>query len=721
MKIFTYSSLAAILAASALSLEASAVKPNDKLTFNLDNYRYRVESKSVFHNKHALALAKAAGQAEDGTFQNPVPATSITGMSNMGSIDAPNGEIWYYTADLKYEIIPPHDNVMYEDRILQEYTYNIYDSQFKPIGTIKDQMEYRESEHRVVMCEITPVATRNFFNTTNDVEIIVGLSINAEEGYNHYRSLVYTLNGEKNTDGFDKPIMEFDNLVSDVVEGPLSNDGTDNFYITFMTENSLDDISDDSSFWEMLMSRKVDINIYGRATATSNGPRKIFTTDMRLLQAPGDQENIPCLISLNHNGQVYYCHSYYKEPFYNQYDDPITAELTQRENNSLVIDLYTANENGLTLYSTTEIPAPLDPMDVDGEPTALFSYYSVGSLRYRDDILFDAPGLVSGKPDYIITRGNYRISTDSTIDSYFTYNNNGQLKNTLALYAQSTIAMEDIKGFEPQQMFVTEDAFGALFKFVDLYSGATTTEIEQNYYWDDYSEPEPLMVNMARTPVGNSYQYVVELRFPTVDEQENDIMRFAWIKRDGQLDHFDRVNMGKNVMYAQSYLSKDALQPHAYSTSDETCYMMLIKRGVAGEANVEELLIAEKVTDKNPFGKDLLLIGPDENGILSGIYPEFGENACLQVYRYDTQKSLGSLSIYKLPLDSQAGVSDITNDADSAITVNGTTITANGTIQVYTTAGVLAATADGTIDIARLGAGLYVVVANGKAHKILVK
>lgn len=722
MKIFTYSSLAAILAASAISFEASAIKPNDKPAFNLDNYRYRVESKSVFHNNRALALAKAAAeQSEDGSFQNPTPALSINGVNTIGSIDAPNGETWYYTADLQYEIIPPHDNIMYEDRILQEYAFNIFDSEFKPIGTIKDKMEYRGSEHRVVACDLTPVATRNFFNTSNDIELIVGLSINAEVGYNHYRSVIYTLNGQKDSEGFDKPIMEMEDLVGDVVEGPKSSDGSDNFYISFLRETSMEDISDETSFWEMLMQQKVNIEVYGRATANSNGPRKIFNTEMRLLQAPGDQENIPCIMSLTHNGQVYFCLSYYKEPFYNQYDDPITAELTQRENNSLVINLYTADENGLTPYSTTEIPAPLDPMEVDGEPTALFSYYSVGNLRYRDDILFDAPGVNGGKPDFIITRGNYRISTDSTIDSYFTYNNNGTQKNVLALYAQSAAPMEDIKGFEPQQMFVMEDAFGIIFKFVDLYSGQTKAEIEQTLYLDDYSDPEPLMANVARTPVGDSYQYVFELRYPTVDEQENDIMRFAWIKPNGQVDHFDRVNMGKNVMYAQSFLSRDALQPHAYSTSDETCYMLLIKRGVAGEANIEELLVAEKITEENPLGKDLLLIGPNENGILSGIYPEFGENACLQVYRYDSQNSLGSLDIYKLPLNAQAGVSDITGDTDSDITVNGTTIMANGKIQVYTTAGILAASAEDTVDIASLGAGLYVVVANGKAHKILVK
>ena len=180
-----------------------------------------------------------------------------------------------------------------------------------------------------------------------------------------------------------------------------------------------------------------------------------------ILQYPGDQESVSPMISVCRGDDVYFMMQKYKEPFYNRYDDPINAELTQREGNSLLIEIFKATEDGVKQTSTTEIPVVLDPMpNSQGDPTSLFSYFCVGNLRYREDILFDVPGTAEGKPDFIITRTNYQPSSDGTVNSYFTYKNDGTLKNTLSVYSAGSRAMGDIDGFEPQQMFLKRDAYG---------------------------------------------------------------------------------------------------------------------------------------------------------------------------------------------------------------------------------------------------------------------
>ncbi|MDE6338747.1 MAG: hypothetical protein K2K97_03035 [Muribaculaceae bacterium] len=693
--------------------------------FDLAKFRYKVESPSVFHNNNAKEIERINAMISPATraasIENPAPSITLPASNIMGSIDAPNGELWYYTGEFDYLEIPPHDNVWFTDRILQEYSFTIYNSKMEIIGTIKDKMDYAENEVRVVLCEITPVATRNFFNTDNNIELIVALGVNIEGGGNNYRSLIYALNGEKDAEGFDKVIDVMDDLVGDVVEGP-STDGSDNFYITFMSDvfDYTEDVN--NSFWTFLLAQKAEITVYGKAI-DNNGPRKIFNKIIPVIQLPGDQQDVPALISLRRGDEVIYCISEYKEPFYNRYDDPMSEEMTQREGNSLIINLYKASENGLDVFSTTEIPVVLDPMkDSEGNPTCLFSYYSVGNLGHRDDILFDAPGVEPNKPDFIITRGNYQTSTDGITNSYFTYKNDGSLKNTLFVYAAATKAMGDIEGFEPQQMFVSQDAYGYIYNFVDLYSGKVAAKIDANYYYDDDSDSELLTVNMDRTPVGDTYRYVFELRYPLVDDNENDILRFMYINRDGTYDHTEYVNMGKGVAYAQSYISTEALAAHAYSTSNTPAFMMLVKRGVEeSEAMIEELMVAEAISEENPDGKTLLQVGPDDKGGLASIVPEFAQGnqpSRLLVYYYNSENSKYSLDIYRLPFNEDSGVENIGEDKPQ-ISIDGSCIISNGEIKVFTLDGKLVACGLNSVEFSSLSSRLYIVTAGGKSYKVI--
>lgn len=719
---------------SAFAICAAPVKPAD---FDLTKFRYKVDSKSVFSNKQTQHIAeinnlleRKSTLMETSAFENPSPAVTLGPTEQTGSIDAPNGELWYYTGKLDYKEIPPHGNVYYTDRILQSWKFDIYNSKMELIGTIEDKMDYGQGEVRVVMCEITPVATRNFFNTDDKVEIIVALAVNRSEEYgygNNYRSLVYSLGNEKDADGNDVPVTVLDEIVGDVIEGPASADGSDNFYISLLR-----DIIDNSenpdfgnSFWDYLLMQKASIEVYGKALDNS-GPRKLFETTMPLIQLPGNQEDVPPMMSMLHEGNVVFCISYYKEPFYNRYDDPMSEEMTQREGNSLIIELYKATETEFTKFSTTEIPVVHDPMkDSSGNATCLFSYYSVGNLRYAGDILFDAPGASATAPDFIVTRGNYQVTTDGTINSYFTYKNNGQLKNTLFEYADGTLEMGNLPGKEPQQMFVSADAYGYLYNFVDLYSGKKVTTIEADYYLDDDSDPELLTANIARILDGTACKYVFELRYPLVDDNENDILRFLYLTDKGKYDHIDYVNMGKGVAYAQSYLSTEALAPHAYSTSDTPAYMCLVKIGVEGAGILtEELMVAEAESVENPEGKTLLQLSGNQYGVLASIVPEFATESQpgrLFIYYVDNSANKYTLEVYDLPLEEAcSGVTEIPG-TDNNLNIDNGVISSNGQISVYALDGHLAATANGSCDTSALDNGIYILVAGGKSYKFIKK
>lgn len=727
MKFFTQKTFAVAVAVAAGVIAADAAK-GDPRDFDLTKLRYRVEPASVFNDKRSKSIENAgrilSGNQTDRMMRaaasdTPEPVMTLRAANNLGDIDGPDGKRWYYTASFVNKEIPPHDNVAFTDYILQEYSFDIYDNDMKYVGTIKDKMDYREDEVRVPMCELTPVATRNFFNTDDKLEFIIGLSVNAAPGFNNYRSVVYSLGGAKDSEGYDIPVYEIDKLVGDVAEGQPVN-GKDNFYLTFMSDTG--SYADDDSFWDYLCAQKARFEIYGRALS-SDGPRRLLDVTIPLIQLQGDQENHPSIISMNHNGNTYFAMGHYEQPFYNRYDNPLTEDMSQREDNNLIIDLYKASGDEIVLSSSSKIPVVRDPMnDADGNPTSLFSYYCVGGLRYREDFLFDAPDAAPDKPWFIVTRSNYQISTDSNINSYFTYTHEGERRSTLYEYAAATIAMGDIDGFEPQQMFMGSGQWGYEFSFVDIYSGKTAATIECEYSYDPDSDAETLTANIGRTPAGKSYKYVCEMRYPLVDDDENNIMRFIWINADGSYDHIDNVNMGKGVVYAQSYVSTAALAPHAYSVSDVPAYMMLVKRSTSTEVKIEELLIAHKMTAETPEGKTLLNLGPDENGALGGIVPEFGENPRLMVYHYDSAARTYALDVYSLPLDGNgAGIGDAIADTGDNFTINGTVLTADGPVTLYTISGTVAATGDSSIDLSTVARGLYIVTANGKASKLLIK
>lgn len=700
--------------------------------FNLANYRYKIEPSSAFSTARSIEIdrvnshmatsgrfrAQADGQTEP--FITRGPASMIS------DLDAPNGEIWSYVSYCDYEEIPPHDEIQYTDRILREYTFEIYDADYKLVGTVKDKMEYAEDEIRSVLNDLAPVVTRNFFNDDDKFEIILSLGINTTKQENRYKSLIYQINGEKDAEGYDKPIMEYSSLVVDVIDGP-STDGKDNYYISFGDEYypSDDEMEPDSGFWDYLCKAKVRIDTYGPARG-ADAPRRLMHWSIPILQLPGDQQSTPYMMSFTRGNEVYFVLSSLEEPFYNRYDNPITEDVTQRESNNLIVSFYKTDANGDIKFDyDTRIPFKKD--NVDG---VIASYYSIGNLRYRRDIDFDNFGTPSGRAALYVTKENYVSASDSFVKSYYVYDNSGKLIRTLAEGCDSAIPMSDISGHEPQVLFVTADVYAYYFDFTDLISGKVATSFSNLFEVSDDSDPESLTANFDRVAAGDSYMYVNEMRMPGIDEDENDIMRFIWIKKDGTFDHIDQVNMGPHVLYAKSYIESAALDPKAYHSDDNYEYMILVKRGTGEAGNtssVEELIIGQEINEANPKGKTLLHVTPDERGVLSGIVPNFSpenpERAMLSVAYYDAEARTYAQDFYPLPLDREVvGITDAEiKDEISGIHVYGTTVSADGAISVYDTAGALVAAGHDTLGLGHLAAGVYIVRANDSARKIFIK
>ena len=133
------------------------------------------------------------------------PEVTFSSDDRIGDIDGPNNELWFYTSSMVYKYI---QHQYYVEEYLLEYKFDVYNASGNLVGTIHDKMRYGEDEVRVVECSLVPMVTQKFFNDDEKYELMVGLGVNRTKEYedgttewmpNTYRSMVYSLGGEKET------------------------------------------------------------------------------------------------------------------------------------------------------------------------------------------------------------------------------------------------------------------------------------------------------------------------------------------------------------------------------------------------------------------------------------------------------------------------------------------------------------------------------------------
>ena len=718
-----------LLAASALTaaLCVSAALPADG-THDLFNYRYTPRhASSAFSGERRARIDRASRlMAANRLMQAPAEdegyaPEQIFGPSNYtGDMDAPGGERWFYTAEYTYDVIPPDmDNgIWFTDYIVKAYRFDIYDADYRHIGTIDAPVDYADDEQRLVNIELAPVATRHFFNTDDKIEIMVGMSVNTiTPGMNRYRTVVYSLEDGKSV---SEPVWRIESLLSDAIEGPAKDDGRDNFFMVFGEDVVADDMldNDDVSFWDFLCANAIKANFYGPAKNDTDGPLCIDSKVLPLVQLPGDQESSPYLISHVYGDQVRYMYAYYDEPLWERYDDPIYGEMVQRESNRLNVELFSISDTGLNLEHRAVIDVALDSED----PSAIASFFGVGDMNYYKDLLYDDPDAPEGKPYLVVTRTNYNPSSDTSSASYFLYDHEGKLVRPLSVYCDSTLPLCDIDGCEPQQLFISMEDGEYVFRFVDLYSGEE--RLSTSYFVDTPDGRDRVMANLDRTPAGDSYKYVFEMMDPDYNDKDDTLVRLLWLNSDGSFDRIERMNLGENVMYAMLYIEGNALQPGMFHSDPTHEYMALIKRGLPGDVVSEELMIAQPVGEEYPDGNTLLLLKADERGALSTIIPWLeAEKPTLTVY-YLQGENLDSMAytqdIYSLPLDAMSGVTEVEGESP-VFSVEGSLLKASGMMSVYSLAGANVTEATGVLDLSTLPAGIYVVSCNGASAKIWVK
>ncbi len=626
-----------ISGALLLSSAAFAAKVPTGLGANSEAFRYLSKSKAEQLSINDEKKSEITKQlAKKGKVKAPeLSVTALPATSDFGYLDGPDGTEWYYTANPEVKEIPVEGG--YEgltETITSAYEFTIYDSNLNEVGTIKDKVKIDESAYETKAAQIVlnSVVTKKFFNNDDNYEVIVTVAMNRDLSQNiypyvNYHSYAYTLGGEKNEEGYDEPIQEIDGYIVGYINGSV-NEWSENFYISFMTEQANMDAETQA---ELYASMGYNIVTYAKK-GYNDSIRKLQDKFISVFQLPGDQMNTPFLLTYKHDGGVYFAFSQYEKNFYSvqgtyDYETGTMQDPVQDPENNLVITLYKASTSELTETQVTKVPVVMDTT-TEG---ALYTYYGIGNLRYTNDIDYGNYLEESAGAAFTIAKQVYTTkSDDDYVNSFYVYDANGEELLTLSENCNSWVEMSDIDGYEPQMLFIYLNDSEYTLTFEDLYTADEVFTIGQ------YIDGNLLTANIDRILVDGACNYAVSLSQAIEDEEGNVIHRVAWLDEKGKLKSMDYLNMGQDIQYALPYIDNATLSPYVFNTDSEREYMLLAKRTVASGGNQEELLILQP-----NGGKTVFELGPDaEKGDLLYITPlNLSSNPQLNVvFRDDNYK-----------------------------------------------------------------------------------
>ena len=495
--------------------------------------------------------------------------TSSTGpVDNYGFLNGPDGTTWTYTASFakKYNLYT-------------KVTLSVYNSEKELIGTIIDSLQLDDPNVTGInQAEINPLVTQKFFNTDNKYELMLFLHAQTKDYEGRQFNHVFSFNeGETVT----SPIATVEGRQ---VYAQNVGDYSEN-YVMIFARDSASSSKDYTLCYDV--RRK---SVYG------GGVQHTFRVPYQNVAALTDLQPI---YMFKNGYMLYYVMQQYEKPYFDP-NTPLDQDPVVNPDNNLVITYM--NQSYKTLY-TTKIPVVQDE-----NQKLLYTFPMIGGLNGAKDVALNYDG---DAPAYIVTMEKYNLENDGSVNSYYMYDVNGKLLNTIAENTLGRILMSPVAGQEDQWLFMKEEYDGEFF-FVDLPSCETRAEI--SVYMED---GRTISSQIDRYPKGDSYEYAVALLQGNNEPDGTISQDIAWLNADGTFNRYEKINLGNYIEAAQVNITAEALNPWIMHTDDAREYMVLVKRYNPKNTSDKEtaLLIC------NTKGEILLDYGKDaEKGELNMVY-----------------------------------------------------------------------------------------------------
>lgn len=587
MNRFLLTAAVAALSLSAAAAPAGVWRPGAQ---QKDAFRFAPKAKAEqTHTAGAEAgLARVKAMTAAKGKSAAVESHSLPEASNTGYLDTPAGETWFYTIENKSTVI---DHGSYKSEEISGYTITVYDAAFNEVGKIDDDIEFEQEWTGVAMIQVGSLLTKKFFNTDNNYELMVLVSFNTAQYVNVDRTFVYGLNP---TQTATAPLRTMEGYYVDAIN-TAKDRWSENYWMTFYTEAE----SETPEIGGVINPGDMVLSTYKYSGYSGMGD-PVLVNRVPLITSTG--ENYVPMISCVHEGLPYFVvnrlkYCWFLDPFNYEDDTPTPG-------NKLLIDIYSpASSWSSTLdkYCTTEIPLNTTLEDMFFLSIGNFSYSGdINIGRYTDD----------GTPALIITKEN-KIGADAYDYNYDVYKaaakgteGEGEHLLNLARKVSGGIFLNDVKGFDPQVMFIRPSGSNTYMDFTNLVTG----EVEHSLPVS--STGLSLNANTERIPFGDSYLYVAAQNRGESQPNGDVYTYVAYFNPDGTLHHTDKLNLGKLVDMASVYTAPDAFNPYIFNLDDKLEYMVLVKRREAAGAvgNHEELM----VISNDPADAPVFVYAPTE-------------------------------------------------------------------------------------------------------------
>ena len=544
-----------------------------------------------------MLLCLAMGFAQ---VSNDGSVTTIGPVDNYGFLTGPDGSTWTYTAAY---------TTQYGEVTAADIT--IYDSQYNLVGTLSETFQLAETDLFIRNVEINSLVTRKFFNSDDNYEIMLFISVATKDYTGRFYNSVYSL-----TDEGSKHVCNVDG--NQVLAKNISTNKNDNYTMVFFRQ-----------YYDANNKLFYNYDVYGKAEYGTSQPVLKHTFEIPYQHIAALNDPMPIYMVQSGTYTIDYFVAQYEQPFFDP-NIPVYEEPVINPNNNLVITRY---DNKFKTLSEVKIP-----MIQDEDPGFLYTFYYLGGLGGQNDIILNYNG--TGEPAFIVTKDNYETASDGSVYSYYLYDANGNQLNAISEYGLGTIYLSDLPGYSKQYGFLKNENDVEFIQMVEVPSCKTVARIPL------YNNGDILSGNWDRVLLGDSYQYVVSLLQGDNAADGTIHQRIAWFTQKGKFDHYDDLNLGKRVETAQVNIQSSVLDPRLFHADNAYEYMVLLKRTKENSSQKEEVLLI-----CNNLGETLLELGADaaKGGALSmiNIMNAKTNPALLCAYNNDSQFTL---NFYALPL-----------------------------------------------------------------------
>lgn len=583
----------AVVAASVMAVSASAFAGNYTMPDRFAKFAGVPQLRSFTPGVSGTPVLKNGAQAR---LASVAPSHVLPAGEDFTWLLAPDGNVWYATFNKTYEEVELPGG-MATQKLTTGFEITVYDNLCQEIGKVKDVCTLAEGETRVADVQLDMNLSQKFFNFDNNYELLVTVFCNTPEFTVNSHTKVYSIGATPDESGNTPVVTEFSGYVVDAVNYATSKFSED-FLMTVMDSEQPVSADDYESFEEFSNAYKYKLTTYKKA-GYSGGPVSVLELELPWNNIPGNQDNTPFfMLGTTADGKPALIFSKYEKSFWVNSDD-LMAEPSVTPDNSLTVDVYTmpsatstVNNKEWSVSIPTEMPS-------DGN---IAKYYGVGLLRYTDDVNF-TDYTADGTPAFVVTVLDVpSADLDNPIRSYYVYDLNGQKTLTIDENANYMATLSDIKGEHAQALFIKED--NTLFHIVDLVTGQTVVDLPLTV--GGYS----LTTGFDRVALAGRPMYAVSLGDHLEDAEGNTVELVGWITPEGEMDHVDELNIGRNVQYAQVYISASTLDPYLFDTDADMEYLVLVKRQkAAGSTAADEVLLIADAKSAPIFEA-----GPDEAG-----------------------------------------------------------------------------------------------------------